>query len=569
MPHLDRIVARPNCPLLVRVAGLAAALLWTGGALAQDALGTGRALDQNLRQGSGGYNSQVRDVRLQNKLQNAIVTGNAAGSANFRGTLGYLAESDFRGETGSDTLFRFERDAFNSGLAARNIRSIDALRQQMQFSTGFGPSTETATALSSPYVLSRPAAGVMARDLRPQEAGTLKPLSIDPFATRPGSLRSTSDFLVANSLEPNYFASGKGQDGQQFMIGATPLRGIVSTPVAAPNFAPPTRAPAPGSSTSAPPIEVAPTPKARLEPNQPVSDRLVAGAQADTRIDSRAESTRSTYDGVMDRLLNAYKGEPPEGEAQVAPQAPVDPNDPNAVNGAPVNVFDTGADNFVARLDRLRQEMLSQEVIEDAGEAAADDQRRMTTAEIREEVASLLGNARPTVTTLSSENEETSYADRMSDGQRMLADGFWFDAEERFVSALSMKPGDPMASVGRVHAALGAGLYRSAAANLTQLFQVHPELAAVQFDSKLLPREARLSAVLETLRDSAANRQDLFARDSGLLLAYLGHQTGSSDDVKAGFAAIDRIDAWYEAPADPLVETLRVLWLGEGEAPAE
>ena len=125
----------------------------------------------NTRQGSGGVNSSVRDVRLQARLQNAIVTGNAPGSTGFRGSLGYTADSDFRGATGSDDLFRFERDAFNSGLAARNIRSIDALKQQMQFSTGFGPSAASASELS-PFVLSRPAAGTKASDLRAPEPGS-------------------------------------------------------------------------------------------------------------------------------------------------------------------------------------------------------------------------------------------------------------------------------------------------------------------------------------------------------------------------------------------------------------
>lgn len=546
-----------------RLAGLACALTVSGVASAQNALGDGRALDMNTRQGSGGVNTSVRDVRLQARLQNAIVTGNAPGSTGFRGSLGYTADSDFRGATGSDDLFRFERDAFNSGLAARNIRSIDALKQQMQFSTGFGPSAASASELS-PFVLSRPAAGTKASDLRAPEPGSSRPLSIDPFTTRPGSLRSTSEFMTASALEPVYFASAQGQNGQQVMVGATPLRGIVTTPTPGPAIPAPTRTPTSVPGATDPALATPTAPRAKAESNRATTDRLMETAQADARISDRVEPERSSYDNVMERLLAAYRGEPGEGEAEPTP-APGDPNAPEG-EGAVVTVFDTGAENFVARLDRLRQEMLEREATEAGAEAAPP---AMTAAEVREEVASLLGTARPMVSTLATGNDETSYHERMGDGQRLLADGFWFDAEERFVSALGMRPGDPMASVGRVHAAMGAGLFRSAAANLTQLFQAHPELAAVRFDAALLPREERLGVIVQTLRDAALNREDTFARDAGLLLAYLGHQNGSSDDVKAGLGAIDRIDAWLDAPVDPLVETLRALWLGEGEAPAE
>ena len=70
---------------------------------AQNALGGGTALDGNLIQGGNRFNpsAPVADYRSRNLL----VTGNVARGRGFRGTVGYTAEFDFRGPTGSDEPF--------------------------------------------------------------------------------------------------------------------------------------------------------------------------------------------------------------------------------------------------------------------------------------------------------------------------------------------------------------------------------------------------------------------------------------------------------------------------------
>ncbi len=524
-------------------------------ALAQDALGDGRALDRNQRVGSGGYNTPGRDVRLQAKLQNAIVTNNAAGGVGFRGSLGYSAENDFRGELGSNDLFSFERDSFYSGLAARNVRSIDALRQQMQFATGLGPSAASARALSGPVVLDRAGTGATAGNIKPPSLELDKPIGIDPFSARPRSLRATSEFLTANTLEPVYFAGAQGQEGQQLLIGATPLRGIVTTE--APTFS--------EESDEDADLETA-APRARLDSNAAPSE-VVSAEPASSRVTDRVEPARSTYDAVMQRMMDTYQGKSPD-VVPVEEPAPVEPEpaDGEEVEIDPADEFAQSRADFAARLERLRQSLLNEPV--SSGDAAAVTQgERMSADEIRQETRELFGAERPLVNSLVNENAiEGAYNERMKDGQRLLALGFWFDAEERFVSALGVRPGDPFAAVGRMHAALGAGLFRSASSNLIALYQAHPELAGVRFDAALLPTEPRLGEVFAYLRDASSKRDDMFARDAGLLLAYLGYQAGSSTDVRAGFEAVDRIDAWLDAPSDPLVETLRTLWLDDAAA---
>ena len=120
---------------MVWVAG--ASLLALGGAaFGQNALGDGRVLDNNLRQGSGGVNTRVRSVEAQIRFNNAIVTGNAGFGRSFRGDVGYLASNDFRASLGSNDLYNFRRDSTASAITGSGIRGTDALQYQVSLATG-------------------------------------------------------------------------------------------------------------------------------------------------------------------------------------------------------------------------------------------------------------------------------------------------------------------------------------------------------------------------------------------------------------------------------------------------
>jgi hypothetical protein len=153
------------------------------------------------------------------------------------------------------------------------------------------------------------------------------------------------------------------------------------------------------------------------------------------------------------------------------------------------------------------------------------------------------------------------FTEHMERGQALLAEDRWFEAEERFTSALMMRSGDVFAHAGRVNAQLGAGLYRSAAENLKQLIRRHPEMLAVEFDDALLPRAARLDRVSGELLDRSGRNTE-FGRDCALLLAYLGRQHDRPRDVEQAFRAIDRISDKI-GDADPVFDAARAVWLDE------
>src|SRR5690606_18936069 len=118
--------------------------------------------------------------------------------------------------------YDFQRDSLYSGLATRNIRNIDALRTQMSLATGGAPTFDSGGLFSQ-----RAGSGASVADLgagRPQ-------VSIDPFSTRIGSLRSTASYIGAGSVEPQFFGTTQDQSGQPYAIGSSPLRGVIAQPL--------------------------------------------------------------------------------------------------------------------------------------------------------------------------------------------------------------------------------------------------------------------------------------------------------------------------------------------------
>jgi hypothetical protein len=106
-----------------------------------------------------------------------------------------------------------------------------------------------------------------------------------------------------------------------------------------------------------------------------------------------------------------------------------------------------------------------------------------------------------------------------------------------------------------VHSRLGAGLFRSAAQELRQLFDDHPELIGVQYDPTLLPPGSRLRWIRAELDKMLENTD---RSDPGLLLAYLGYQLGQREFLVYGLDIAET-----RAPRDPLLAVLRQVWLGQ------
>ena len=526
------------------------------------------ALDHPLRKGAR-TNSSRANFAAEAARRNALVTGNAPNGRSFRGNVGYRAPGSFTGGSatdgffgrgqnggtglgaspGSDDLFKFQRDSYRSSLPSRGIRGVSALKYQMQLATG---ATPTGRIDLSP-IIRRPSTPVDNSLLLSGQPSRIKNASIDASSGVSGSLRSTSKYLSDSFLGPSTLGvNGEQTPGQALTYTiATPLRGVSNVTEQPPAPAAKTDHPTPGS--------------AAFE---------MLNQRESSAVSTYLEPLRATpsYSRILDELRDETRK--PAGDESPA-ESPTEPAaQPGATPGAePGPGADASAQipgddalqipgdadspaldrQLTSRLDRLRDAMAGADTkADDADQIRADVERTLA----------IITRANPVVSSLAPpvNKERDLFAEQMRAAQKNLKNGRWFDAEERFAGALVMRPDDPLAAAGRIHAELGAGLFLSASINVQNLLRSHPEFLAVRFDAALLPSAKRLVQITDRLRANA-RRTNPMGRKSGMLLAYLGHQLNDDGMIAEGFAAIDRVRAASgDDSADPFLDVLRQAW---------
>lgn len=207
-------------------------------------------------------------------------------------------------------------------------------------------------------------------------------------------------------------------------------------------------------------------------------------------------------------------------------------------------------DEFQRRLDELRVDLSRP----DSGTTGPDGaERRGFDPALVDTVRRGFGGIQTLIPSIP--DTSSAYTKHMQAAEELLASGRHFDAEERFLRALASRPDDASASIGRVHAQIGAGLYTSAAINLRELLTTHPELASTRYGPNLLPRRQRLTRVIEKL--SARQAEDgRLANDLAMILAYVGYQANDAAAINAG------LDELTNGSSDRLAEFLTRIWLG-------
>jgi hypothetical protein len=143
-------------------------------------------------------------------------------------------------------------------------------------------------------------------------------------------------------------------------------------------------------------------------------------------------------------------------------------------------------------------------------------------------------------------------------GEAALREGDYFRAERRFEQARMLASDNPLAEVGIAHAQLGAGLYLSASLSLRNLFMAFPELIDARYDRELFPATERLDRAIETMRERMKRGDEVAGY--GLILAYIGHQTGDRALIEEGLAGISGTEK-----LDASRKLLEAVWLGEAK----
>ncbi len=542
-------------------------------AQAQNALGDGRGLDANLQQGSGGVNQPARIGGPINT--NPIVTGNVTGSSFFRDNVGYRAPGDFTDISSDDELFRFRAVSQPSSIPAITSRTFG---QRM-----------------APDLYFRDISGVTAADVR-VDGGTPAAIwraraaqdSLFDTGTITGSILTTGRRPSGAAGTLGYFES---TDGRLMELTASPLFGVSGRPIeirlddlqldrtltrptdaAAPQIDPqdlqaqlPTGFIEPvrwGAEPVADPLtaEMLGLPSPLLAPSMEIGLQLQEwtmqrlGEQAPEQMQQRVQRLESSIfrplesmqaapgeDVYVDLLRMLREGTQAPAEQRQRPQIDLERPSEQQLNSA---------EQMRQRaLDALRRGLGPEE----PGQPPALPQVPQPV----EELVQRLDADLPTLGTLAGNRQDLANQ-HMREAELALADGRYFDAERRYERVLRLRPGYPLARVGLMHSQLGAGMIRSAALNLRNIFAAHPELIAVRYDTNLLPSEERLQWVRSEL-DSIIERTE--QQYPALMLAYLGYQTSNRELVQYGLDLAQARD-----PADPLIPLLRRIWLDEGPA---
>lgn len=490
-------------------------LAWTlalgANAGAQDALGDGRGLENSLSATSS-RNYQRPSLANEIRFRNAIATGNAPGGLSFRGDLGYTAPGDFRGQLGSDDLFAFRRDSLYSGLAGMGIRGTDALQFQFALTTGARPPQNLVGSL----IYNRGFSGGVTTGRLPEGLQPNTPIqrSPDPFEPEGGTmlwtLRAPSAYESNRSYQPTLLATSDPNAETVYGVTASELRGVRRTELA-----------------------------------QPPSNRINTALEP-----MRIETS-------FLRLQEQLRERAAEAEAEAATAQPT-PTDTRPA--------------WEQRLEELRNQILTPPPAETpSAEGQADDRLKLHADP--ETLHMLRGGDGEPMADFVPPDAGGVYAEHMRVGQNLIAAERYFDAEERFTQALTIRPGDVDAQVGRVHAQIGAGMYLSAAVNLRTLLMDHPELVSVRYAANLLPSVDRIGEVAAEFRAAAAAVRVenptmaaiRRARAAGLLMTYLGYQTNDralfEEGLEAGRAAIARV--YGQTPSEEDAREARLLDLME------
>jgi len=528
---------------LALVAGLAVSTAFSPKAMAQNALGDGRGLAANPKVGSNGRVDLMPSFAKEVAYRNAIATGNAPGGVSFRGDLGYQAAGEFTGSLGSDALYSFRRDSLYSGLAGMGLRGTDALQYQFAMTTGSRVTRNMVGNLSVSRLGGSSSASYNGFS-QPEPT-----IAVDPMIKLrqasggvSGTLRSTSSYTSTTSLVPELVSVfERGIEQEQFGLVASPLMGLVSTPMDSVK----NRRVNARSKEAAEPVKDSYTDtieaiRARAEAVRARNLESVANPETANNQESPDLTTDEWISEQLHKLQRQLLGLPePAGE-----------DDPVEVIQQGEEPSQRGEDGSLNIRDPLNanpddDETGTAEIEFTHGEGLAE--RSFYT--IDPETLEILRGDRNKVTYLVDPTaaNRNIYSEHMTAGERLLMNGRYFDAEERFTQALGIRQGDVSAQLGRLHAQIGAGLVISASINLQTLMSEHIEIISRQYSGDLLPNEQRLRELILTLRERSRleDRPSYIPSESkqvrlasGLLIAYLGYQINDEQQMNDGFSVI-------------------------------
>ncbi len=591
-------------------------LLITGPAIpgyAQNALGNGRGLDNNLQAGAGSTNPQA--VQRDFNAGNNIVTGNVGGLRRFHGRVGYGSPGEFSGNLPSNSLFRFQSRSIQPG-GANSLGGYN-LSPQSVYRSGAGVSAgDIAAAGGNQLIVPRGASGAVSPYPTVLPNGTISN-QVQPGASAPtlgvprqadGSMLQLSGAgatpraggrhvgdLTPRALDMGRPIGGKASAARDDMsvMGVTELQ-MVGDKISTVDEAMPGAAIDGSLDTQldARPLDALPaTGDQQLEQFEKHLDRNGDETPADTGAASDVYGT--VADPMQTQTTEPRRAAVGGSDAMYRKLDPAPQQDPSGDPLQPTQLMPLAPPLQTASAVQLQEQLQQhrQQLRESAAPTAPaypaapsapaaqndnwflpDSMKPAPPQVIQSEPAvkspfdfkpadpmqPAQPMAAPSSTHMSivgslagAKNEQVNRLMRQAEAQ--LANQRYFDADDSYRNALRLKPDHAYARVGQIHAQLGVGMIRTASYNLRRLYLKHPEMIRTRFDRKLLPAAQRLRCVREELDEMVKQTESV---DPALLTAYLAYQL---DEPKQMRDALDV--AVQRKPNDPVVLLLRRVWL--------
>ncbi|QDU72967.1 tetratricopeptide repeat protein [Mucisphaera calidilacus] len=536
---------------------------------------SGRALDANMRAGSGGIN-QV-EGQVDYAARNNIVTGNVTDFSQFRGSINYSAAGEFSDSLGSNSLFQFQANSYGSSLGSVNTSLVPARAQGYTTGVAQPYSPPTGSALRQ---------GGTAYSLVPEGAN----YRVYGTTNSPGAGIRLEQ--AAMSADAAALARFRGTNGEQLAIQASPLTGVrrvnegarqrifkdeeqaqqQNTPTqflennnvpvgtdAGAALLQPNNTPRIGRSSILVGSSLAGSARsARTSNNRPLNEVI---AELESSILSQKAVTQfepgqDVYADIVRRLATPATPDNAnltQGNQLKEPLTPTLPDELKRAIDEPGTNRVEAAENAFNVSRGLLDDTLFGEMPEQPEQAKPEPELDEAELDALESFVNKIAVPTKRFETLASEREDR-FNNLMKQGEQQLANGEFFVAERTYRRALDQNPGHPMARVGLIHAQMAAGMVRSAAANLRGLFNDHPELLTVRYGPEVLPPAKRINWIQAELQRSIAAGGD--QSRAGLLLGYLGYQLESRQLVRYGLAVSGAAE-----PNDDLIPLLQRLWL--------
>jgi hypothetical protein len=592
----------PSLRQTVSTAALLTAALAITPAQGQTQVQGGAAHDSNQQVGSGGYNRAGE--RVDYRARNLLITGNVGGGRAFQGAVNYSADGSFQGSLGSDSLFNFRRDSIYSAPNA-------------------GGYNYRASQVGDRVVVSRPSDSLVGFRVN-NGIGLSTRTTYDPgsgvvtFRQSGGGLVAISGFNDIDSLRNTGSSLGLVRTPSGLAsVNASPLTGIRYNPLDA--NAPTTPSLRPDRIDPVRPDLNPLNNEEDADPNEPLSLRQSLRVDGQYRPDLTQEELAERKlredplaivlgNQVQSQLANQLSGQPagnqpsnqanalrdrvfgkqPTGDASQPPKAPENPydkliadilakasgDDPTTDEGT-----DTPAEDTRTKWQQILDE--PEQAVADAKLSARETALRLSLGLVDDEgnidyetelpsinpdsdLGKLLTDLAydlPRVKTLAGE-DPNRINKLLSRGEQEIKAERYIIAENIYRQILRDKQDDPLAQAGLVHSQMGAGMIRSAAFNLRDLFAEHPELIALRYEDNLLPATDRLRWLQNRLQKMIG--EEIHGADPGLILAYLGYQLEAKPLIEFGLNVAEA-----EAPRDPLMPVLRKIWIEGKDAEEE